>query len=305
MSRSYQPNLSAGRGNSLGIGIFKLLLRCGFFRLSLLLAKTVTWFYARFDRTAFSATEDYLKLRFPEDSHCMRKLKRHFHRLIYELAKMLILSYRMGIGKSPALEEVNAGFVPAEGGVVFVLAHYGCWQASMELLNRKDGRAVNILARPDHNGNMDKFLAVRKRRNFKVISTEGFSGGLIEASAALERGEALIVMGDRAVDGTAGIQADCLGGKIELPLSPWMIAARNSVPAVPVFTEFKTNPERIEIRYCRPILFPAQSRRIRPEELQSGLRQYAGELERAAMRSPYSVFRFGNEKTMHRHSAEN
>ena len=292
-----QPNLSASRGNRLGIGIFKLLLRCGGYKLSLMLAWVVTWFYARFDRTAFEAASDYLKLRFPEDAADRRRLRRHFHRLIDELARMLIVSYRMGAGIRLPLEEVDVGHMPEKGGVVFVLAHHGCWQASMELLNHKDGRVVNIMARPDHNGNMDKFQAVRGRSNFNVISTEGFSGGLIEASAALERGEAVIVMGDRAVDGTAGIKAPYLGGSIELPLSPWMIAARNHVPAIPVFTELRRDPDRIEIRYCEPIVFPVLERRIRPEELRSGVEQYARELEAAARRSPYSVFRFSNDKS--------
>lgn len=296
---SSRPNLSSVRGNKLGIGIFKLLLRCGGFRPALLLAKIVTWFYAQYDRAAFASTVNYLKLRFPEDQSDPRKLKRHFHALLYELAKMLILSRSMGEGKSLPLEEVNPEFIPDSGGVVLVLAHYGCWQASMELLNRKDGRPVSIMARPDHNMNMDKFQAVRKKHrgfDFKIISTEGFAGGLIEASAALERGEALIVMGDRAVDGTAGIEADYFGGKIELPLSPWMLAARNNVPAIPVFTEFREKPDRIEIRYCAPIRFSPQSRRIRQEELRAGIMQYAKDLEEAARQSPYQVFRFGNEK---------
>ena len=292
-----QPNLSATRGNRLGIGIFKLLLNCGGYRISLVLAKIVTWFYAQFDRTAFSVASEYLKLRFPEDADNRGKMKKHFHRQIFQLAKMLIVSYRMGSGKSLPLEEENAEYIPSEGGVVFVLAHYGCWQASMELLNRRDDHTVNIMARPDHNINMDKFQAVRKKHDFKVISTEGFSGGLIEASAALERGEAVIVMGDRAVDGTAGILTDYLGGKIELPLSPWMIAARNNVPAIPVFIEFREKPDRIVIRYCKPIVFPEQARRIRPEELRTGTEQYAKYLEEAAMKSPYNVFRFGNEKS--------
>ena len=290
------PNLSATRGNRLGIGIFKLLLNCGGYRISLILAKIVTWFYAQFDRTAFSVASEYLKLRFPEDADNRSKMKKHFHRQIFQLAKMLIVSYRMGSGKSLPLEEENAEYIPAQGGVVFVMAHYGCWQASMEQINRRDDHTVNIMARPDHNINMDKFQAVRKKHDFKVISTEGFSGGLIEASAALERGEAVIVMGDRSVDGTVGILTDYLGGKIELPLSPWMIAARNNVPAIPIFADFLEKPDRIVIRYCKPIVFPERSRRIRPEELRSGAEQYAKLLEEAAMKSPYDVFRFGNEK---------
>ena len=292
------PNLSASRGSALGIGIFKLLLTCGGYSIALLLAWIVTWFYAQLDRTAFSAAEKYLRLRFPQDATNRKILKRHFHHLIYELAKMLIVSYRMGQGKKLPLEEIHTEYLPEKGGAVLVLAHHGCWQASMELLKLKKNRAVNILARPDHNGNMDKFLAVKKDSDFQVhvISTESFSGGLIEVSAALERGEDVIIMGDRAVDGTACIQADYLGGKIELPLSPWMIAARNNVPAIPVFTELREKPSRIEIRYCQPIVFPPQSKRIRPEELRAGAEQYAKELEKAALQSPYAVFRFGNEK---------
>lgn len=291
-----QPNLSATRGNRVGIGIFKLLLNCGGYRLSIALAWIVTWFYARFDRKAFAAAEDYLKLQFPADADRKGRMKHHFHLLIFELAKMLILSFRMGNGKKLPLTETDPEFIPDSGGVVFVLAHFGCWQASMELLSRRDDRVVNILARPDHNRNMDKFIAVRKKQQFKVISTEGFSGGLVEASAALERGEAVIVMGDRAVDGTAGIKVKFFGGQLELPLSPWMIAARNHVPAIPVFTDLLKDPDRIEIRYCRPITFPVFSRKILPEDLRQAAEQYAGELEASARRSPYRFFRFGNEK---------
>ena len=68
-----QPNLSASRGNRLGIGIFKLLLRCGGYRAALLLGKAVTWFYAQFDSSAFAATGEYLKLRFPEDASDRKK----------------------------------------------------------------------------------------------------------------------------------------------------------------------------------------------------------------------------------------
>ena len=129
-----QPNLSATRGNQLGIGIFKLLLSCGGYRISLLLAKAVTWFYAQFDRTAFNATKEYLMLRFPGDAKSDRKLKRHFHRQIYELAKMLIVAHWTGSGRQVPLEEIDSKNLPAEGGVVVVLAHCDCWQASMPLL---------------------------------------------------------------------------------------------------------------------------------------------------------------------------
>ena len=119
-----RPNLSATRGNRLGIGIFKLLLRCGGYRPALALAWIVTWFYARFDRAARLAALDYLKLRFPEDADHPRRLEKHFHRQIYQLAKMLILSWRMGEGKMLPLEEEDTENLSESGAAVFVLAAF-------------------------------------------------------------------------------------------------------------------------------------------------------------------------------------
>ena len=290
--------LSSSRGNRFGIGFFRLLLKCGGFGIAVWFSRIVAWFYAHFDRKAFAVSENYLKLRFPEDADSGRKLRRHFHKLLCELAKMLLVSYRMGIGKGLPLVEEGAEHLPppGEGGVVVVFAHIDCWQAAMELMNRKSDRRINIMARPDRNGNFDKFLALRDRRDFNVISTDGFSGGLVEASAALERGEAVIVMGDRPVPGTAELEADYLGGKIKVPLSPWMLAARNEVPAVPVFAELEEKPRRIVISYRPPIVFEvAPGRRVRPEELREGAEKYVRELEAAAMERPYRIFRFGDE----------
>ena len=128
-----------------------------------------------------------------------------------------------------------------------------------------------------------------------MISTDGFAGGLIEAGAALERGEAVIVMGDRPVPGTATVEMDYLGGKLQVPLSPWMLAARCEVPAVPVFAELREDPLRIAVRYLAPITFaPGAGRRIRPEDLREGIARYVRELEALAIRRPYRVFRFGD-----------
>ena len=291
------PNLSDSRGNRLGIGIFRILLGLGGLRPARWLARAVTWFYARFDFTAREAAEPYLKLRFPEDADDRRALRRHFHRMLTELADGLILAHWLGIGRRVPIVEKGREHRPASGGVVAVLAHFGCWQASMRLLNDESGQTVNIMARPDYNANMDKFLALGGERKFHVISTEDFSGGLIAASAALDRGEVVIVMGDRPVEGSASVTAEFFGGRIELPLSPWLLAARNGVPAVPVFAELAADGRSVEVRYLPPETFPAAEGRIRPDALIPCVKRYAGLLEEAARRSPYRVFRFGSEKS--------
>ena len=287
--------LNASRGNRFGIGFFRLLLHCGGFGLAVWISRIVTWFYARFDERAFAATAEYLKLRFPEDADSRRKLKKHFHRLLCELARMLLVSYRAGIGGGLPIEEEDRHFLPETGGVVVVLSHCDCWQSAMALMNRDSGRVINIMALPDRVAGMDKFLALKDKRGFNVISTEGFSGGLLEASAALARGEAVILMGDRPVPGTQSAEVPWFGGKIAVPLSPWLLAARNGVPALPVFTELREKPLRVAIRYFAPVSLPeAGERRLRGEELAPAAAEYGRLLEQFARRHPYRVFRFGD-----------
>ena len=287
--------LNARRGNRFGIGFFRLLLHCGGFGIAVWFSRIVTWFYARFDRTAFEATAGYLKLRFPEDADSPRKLRKHFHRLLCELARMLLVSYRAGISGGLPIEEENRHFLPEKGGVVVVLAHCDCWQTAMELMNRCSGRRINILAQADRVPGMDKFLALEDKNGFNVISIEGITGGLLEASAALERGEAVILMGDRPVPGSAAVKVPYFGGSLLLPLSPWLLAARNGVPAIPVLPELREDPLRVAVRFFAPVPLPqTQERRLRNEELAPAAEAYGRLLEEFARCHPYRVFRFGD-----------
>ena len=169
---------------------------------------------------------------------------------------------------------------------------------SMSLLG-KPGREACIMARPDYNQNMDKFLALKDpQKKFRVISTESFSGGLVEAAAALEQGTSVIVMGDRAVSGTASAKVPYFGGTIELPLSPWMLAARCRKKVIPVFAELAEKPYRIILHYCKGIDFQDMDadRRIRQSDLLPAMEEYGRLLQKMAERCPYQVFRFGNEQ---------
>ena len=295
MSGKNAPNLSASRGSALGIWFFRVLIKCGGFRLAKLLAHCVTWFYACFDRKAYEATRNYLELRFPGDKNDKRKMKRHFHRLIDQLACNVCGAFAFSCGRKVIIEERNQNDVG--GGQVIVLAHFGCWQAAMPLL-KQPGHDAYIMARPDKNGNMDKFLAFGGKSGLHIISTEGFSGGLVEASAVLDKGGNVIIMGDRAVDATGSGKAPFFGGELELPLSPWMLAARCQKPVTVVFLDWEDDTHRkIIVEYDTSITVPEiGDRRIRQDDLQTMLNAYAAKLEERCRRAPYSFYRFSNEK---------
>lgn len=286
-----RPNLSDRRGNWLGIGFFKLLLLCRGYRLALGCAYIVTWFYAVFDRAAYRSALPYLESRFPGKG----SKRRHFHRLIFELARMLLVSFRAGTGEKVILKETGVEHTTPDGQIL-LFAHFSCWQLAMLRLGDA-GRTARIMARPDKNGNLDKYLSLSGKRKFDVISTEGFAGGLLDAAASLEEKISVVVMGDRAVDGAASIQVPFLNGTIDLPLSPWLLAARTDVPVVPVFAELQEKPLTVTIHYGEPIRVPpAGNRKPRKEELQTGAEAYGKVLAAMAQKDPYHFFCFRDRK---------
>ncbi|MBQ9803286.1 MAG: lysophospholipid acyltransferase family protein [Lentisphaeria bacterium] len=297
MSRTdHAPNLSATRGSALGIWFFRVLIKCGAYQIALLLAHCVAFCYACFDRQAFAAARGYLEQRFPADKTSACKMRRHFYRLVAALACNLCSAFALACGRKIAVEEHNKP--EFDGGMVIVLAHFGCWQVSMPLL-QTPGHEAYIMARPDKNGNLDKFLALGGGNDLHVIDTEGFSGGLVEAAAVLDNGGTVIIMGDRAVDAAGSAKVPFLAGELELPLSPWMLAARSQKPVVVLFVDWENEKrQKIILDYDTSIAVPAiGDRRIRPADVQTMLVAYAARLEERCRKAPYSFFRFGNEKT--------
>ena len=296
MNKSSQPNLSATRGNRFGIGFFRLLIRCAGLKTALFFAHFVAWCYAMCDRQAFAAAMPYLRLRFPDACGHPFRMRRHFFRLVDALAANLCSAFAISCGSEVAFEE--RGRPEISGGTVVVLSHFGCWQAAMPLLNTP-GHEAHIMARPDKNGNLDKFLALGGRK-LPVINTETFSGGIIEAAAVLDAGGTVIIMGDRAVDGTACAEVPFFSGTLQIPLSPWLLAARCRAQLVVLFADWADDSHRkIVLEYDTSITVPdAGERKVRPAELAGMMERYAALLENACRKRPYSFFRFGNDKAV-------
>ena len=293
---SKPSNLSATRGNRAGIGFFRLLIKFSGVKCAFAFAYIVTFFYAVFDKKAFEAAKWYLALRFKNDAGKPFRLRCRFHKLIWELAKMMIVAAASAGNKKFSI--VEKGCVPADDSKprVIVFAHYGCWQAAMPMLG-KPGRSACIMAAPDMNQAIDKFLALEQgAKNFRVISVTGFSGGLIEAAAALENGESVVIMGDRAVDGTPSVEVPFLGGKITLPLSPWMLGARCNCEVIPLFADYNEADRTVVLDYRAPLTLPdAGNRRVKNSDLIPAAEKYAAILAEKALCHPYRVFRFSNE----------
>ena len=294
MPEQTQENLSAHRGNSWGIRFFQGLLALGGLRVASAFVPIVTFFYALFDRTAFRRCEDYLRLRFPKAGSMGLRL--HFHRLITAQGRMLLLGHAIASGQKIPVTEPDGGQtrqrLSAQGKPVLVLfSHFGCWQASMEWFDLFPDNTFNVLAQPDVNARLPKNIACTGK-NLNLISTTTLGGGLMEAMAALQRGEFLAMMGDRTAGGEA-VSQPILGGELEFPLSPWLLASRTGATVVPVFARPADDLTRIELCFGRPVPmdFPVTGRASRSQLAQSQ-RSYVQDYERMCEAHPYLMFRF-------------
>jgi len=294
-----RETLSDRRGNRAGIAFFRIFLRWFGTRHACNMVWFVAFFYALCDREARRRARSYLVRRFPGDRGLRMFL--HIWRLLASQGEALVLAAAYGAGLDggiPRRQEgkLSPGALDPGHGVVLVISHFGCWQASLAELAGYE-RPVTLLAASDVNpGAVGKQEALHNRKTaFREIDVRGFMGGLPEALEAVLAGDVLGVMGDRP--GTAGtgevLECSFLGQPAKFPITPFYVAARAGVTVVPVFMVWERRPFQVRVIFGDEILPEAiPDGRIRAERLRPAVEQYVRWLETMAGRYPYLCFRF-------------
>ncbi len=295
------PNemLSARRGNRIGIGFFRIFTRLLGVRHACNFVWFVAFFYALFDREAKRRSRGYLTARFPAVSGF--RLWFHTYRLLAAQGEALVIAGFLAERpwrELPGIRENGAVIVDALAapqGVVIVTSHFGCWQAALAGL-AEFGRKVNLLVAPDANPAVRKQMALEGNAEyFHEIDVNGFMGGLPECLAAVERGEVVCIMGDRAGEAASGqlLEMPFLGRPSAFPVSPYWVAARAGVAVIPMFVACERRPFRLRLVFGDPIeLADCPEGRIPAAMLRPALARYVETLETMAQRYPWQIFRF-------------
>ncbi len=119
-------------------------------------------------------------------------------------------------------------------------------------------------------------------------STKGLASlGVIKA---LRRGEVVAVHVDRVVDDRK-TRVPFLGGSIELPTGPFLLAAISGAPVVAIAC-FKETPWRYRVVAAPPKVLTFRSRKERERDLQAWATEYASQLEEWARRYPFQWYNF-------------
>jgi len=280
------------RGNRLGFWFFKTAMRLGGLRGAYGLLYLVCGYYVWFDREAFESGAAYIDHRFPGLGRERRR--KAVYLLFVSQGKNLIdrhalvagtFDFRIDINGYEKIEDLNP-----EQGFVLLTSHTGNWQIVTAAL-MKMKRTVHLLMRPEDNPAVRDAVQVDMETSLiKVISPEGYLGGVVEMMQALEQGDIVSIMGDRT-NGADGVKVDFLGDEALFPYSAFQIAASAGCPVV-VLLSSKTGPDSYSVDIAE-IFHPTLSRKEdRKAQLKEWVQKYARILESYVQLHPYEYFIF-------------
>ena len=183
-------------------------------------------------------------------------------------------------------------------GSIVAGAHLGNFDA-LRLLAVRARTAVNVLMFTDHAQHINRILReLSPHAEARVIRVSPTSvQAVFEVRRCLERGEVVAILGDRVepMDRGRTQRVRLLGGEVELPQAPFLLAGLLECPVV-FMVALRRDAGRYRV-HCHPVFDPAAGPsgapgRDREAEAAKGVAAYAELLERYCVRHPYQWFNF-------------
>ena len=255
-----------------------------------LLLPITAWFLATSPR-ARAASREYLTRVLGRPARA-RDVARHFHVFACAIMDRLFLvtgrtrRFRIRIAGIEHVQAILAG----GQGCILLGAHLGSFEVLRSvaayapvpvrplMFRRNAGALTGILDRLDP-GLRESIIEI------------GDAASMLRAREAVERGEIVGLLADRAPEGHRPVQVPFLGRPAPFPAGPFILAAALGVPAV-LFHAVRTGPRRYQVRF-EPFAERVVVRRAsRGADLEAWATRYAEALERACRAHPFNWFNF-------------
>jgi predicted LPLAT superfamily acyltransferase len=280
------------KAEQLGHLFFYLMLLIGGQRLAYFVLHPVIFCYILFSPTPHRNLAPYINKRFP-DATWLKK-RSHVYKINIGLGKMLIDRALLGLKKDQQFKGVFEGLqtlqeiIASNSGAVIVLAHVGTWQTAMAHIAGLKTRVHAIMVHNDQ-AVTKHFYEMGRTRPFQTIDANGFMGGMIEAANILEKGELVLIMGDRA-EGGHTTATTFLGHPINLPVAAYNLAAITNTPIIIAFSA-KTGTTSHTLKIW-DIIHPHFSGRDKHVELNRCAARFSQALEQYVKQYPHQWYNF-------------
>lgn len=294
-SKNKRQWTSRSIGSSFQHKFFYALIRIGGRRLAYFFLYFIVLYYILFRPSIRRKCYFYLSHRFSDNSFLKRMIRSY--RLSLELGKVLIDRAIIGILGHEKLSvsfehrETLRNLVAEGNGVIFLMAHVGCWQVALSALSYLKTR-VNMLIRRDE-GDVDRhyFEHQSSESPYSIIDPDGYLGGTLEMINALKRGEVLCVMGDRVFGNPRNtVSTDFLGENAPFPFSAFKVASATGAPVV-IFLTHKKGASRFGLDLAKVIRVPEGLGRS-GEKFRPYVSDFVHVLEKYTESYPFQFFNF-------------
>lgn len=179
-------------------------------------------------------------------------------------------------------------------GSLIISAHVGATEIVRALATRYQRRRITIVIHstqaPRYNALIARFAP---QSQVSLVQAGDFDITTAMAlSSAIERGEWVVIMGDRmpVKRSERAIHANFLGSPTPFPPGPFVLASALRCPIYTLFCTKQNGRHRVQVSKLSEGVAP--SRRNREAALQALVQQYASALEALVLAAPYQWFNF-------------
>ena len=176
-------------------------------------------------------------------------------------------------------------------GCLLMGAHIGSFEI-LHTVSRDHGYARTSMAMYQENAHkLNSVLkSINPQRNPPVISLGKFDS-MLKIREALDHGETVGILADRAVSGEKMIRCDFLGGTARFPAGPFRLAALLERPIIMMFGLYQGG-NRYNIYLERLADLPPVPNSESGDEIEQSVQLFASRLEHYCRISPYNWFNF-------------
>ena len=175
--------------------------------------------------------------------------------------------------------ELLQGF---DGALISLTAHVGNWELAGRVLAQHSARTTHVVVAVEEAQALERWLR-RDGGGLKFVPRTPPTVSLT-LLAALRRGEAVALQGDRALGNRGDVPITFFGHKAPFPVGPFHLARAAGVPVVPAFCTLD-----VDGRYVLRVLPPMKIARGDEEQ---ALAAWVGTLESIVAEKPTQWFNF-------------
>jgi predicted LPLAT superfamily acyltransferase len=182
--------------------------------------------------------------------------------------------------------------IRADGkGCLLLGAHMGSFEVIHALSRMHHHPRTSMVMYEENARKINSVLnSINPAQNPPVIPL-GRVDSMLKIQEALQRGEYIGMLADRTISGNKLVRVDFLGGQIELPVTPFRLAAILGCPVVLMFGLYQGG-NRYNVHFER-LIDPEQVALLgRDKAIAQAAQQFATRLEYYCRKSPYNWFNF-------------